>query len=328
MNPAAGAERMDAPIDSRQLQCFVALAKGGGLKAAAAEIGVTESAVSHSLKNLETDLGVRLFERNGKGLSLSSAGRTLFPEAVEILRRMRDIRRFTAAPDSGAPEMRIASDVTYIKRALPAILTEFRQCFPTVRVSVLAADRDEAISLVERDEVDAAILTDHDAETTTLESRALFSDEFYLVMARDHKLARFEQVPLHWLRHETVFLGRDSRLAERLRSQISRTSTRLGRVNQMASSEAVRQMVHLGLGVAFLCPWSDLAAWEDPAFAWRPVSNVEIRREWRLAWHREKIMDLRMKTLLGLCTRSGLRTTEFLAGCRLASAPPVPEAGA
>ena len=74
---------MNSPIDSRQLRAFVSLARHGSFTTAAKELFLTQSAVSHSLRALEEDLGCRLFDRMGKKILLTLAGEQLLPHAHE-----------------------------------------------------------------------------------------------------------------------------------------------------------------------------------------------------------------------------------------------------
>ena len=84
---------MNNPIDSRQLRAFVSLARHGSFTIAARELCLTQSAVSHSMRALEEDLGCRLFDRMGKKILLTLAGEQLLPHADEILKRMAKIGR-------------------------------------------------------------------------------------------------------------------------------------------------------------------------------------------------------------------------------------------
>ena len=83
---------MKEPIDSRQLRAFVTLARTGSFTMAAKELFLSQSAVSHSMKALETDVGCRLFDRVGKKVLLTQAGETLLQHANKILNEMAAAR--------------------------------------------------------------------------------------------------------------------------------------------------------------------------------------------------------------------------------------------
>ena len=83
---------MSVPLDSRQLRAFSALARTGSFTLAAKELFLSQSAVSHSMKALEEDVGCRLLDRVGKKVFLTQAGEQLLNHAEKILREMRSAR--------------------------------------------------------------------------------------------------------------------------------------------------------------------------------------------------------------------------------------------
>src|SRR5215216_4501666 len=84
----AGITQMTQPLDTRQLRAFVTLARRGSFTLAAKELHLSQSAVSHSMKALETDLGCRLFDRMSKKVLLTQAGEQLLQHADKILLEM------------------------------------------------------------------------------------------------------------------------------------------------------------------------------------------------------------------------------------------------
>lgn len=84
---------MSSPIlDSRKLLAFATLARVGSFTQAAKEINLTQSAVSHAIKALERDLGCRLFERLGRAVTITQAGKQLLQRADVILAEMQHAR--------------------------------------------------------------------------------------------------------------------------------------------------------------------------------------------------------------------------------------------
>lgn len=79
-------------LDSRKLLAFATLAQTGSFTLAAEDLGLTQSAVSHSIKALETELNVRLVDRRGRAIRLTSVGNRLLNHAHRILSDMREAR--------------------------------------------------------------------------------------------------------------------------------------------------------------------------------------------------------------------------------------------
>ena len=83
---------MTPPLDSRQLRAFVTLARTGSFMQSARELHLTQSAVSHSMRALENEVGCRLLDRLGKSVSLTQAGEQLLAHAARILNEMEMAR--------------------------------------------------------------------------------------------------------------------------------------------------------------------------------------------------------------------------------------------
>ncbi len=93
---------MKRPIDSRQLLAFVTVVRRQSFTLAAQELHLTQSAISHSMRALENDLGCRLLERNGRRLALTPRGGLFLEKAERILREMEQARQ--EVDNLGQPE--------------------------------------------------------------------------------------------------------------------------------------------------------------------------------------------------------------------------------
>src|SRR5436190_3457039 len=119
---------MTQPLDTRQLRAFVTLARRGSFTQAARELHLSQSAVSHSMKALEQDLGCRLFDRMSKKVLLTQAGEQLLSHADRILREMRAARESIAHLGRwGQTRLRIAASTTACQYVLPEVLREFQK---------------------------------------------------------------------------------------------------------------------------------------------------------------------------------------------------------
>jgi DNA-binding transcriptional LysR family regulator len=273
---------MDGPIDSRQMHAFVSLATGGCLKAAARELGITESAISHAVRNLEQSLDVRLFRRQGKGRVLTSSGALLLEEATAILTRMRDVRaRLGDHNGAGRVEIRLAAATSFINCSLQGVVTAVREQYPDIQLTVTAGDRDECLRLLAKGEVDAAITVNVSSDSDHLRCTPLWRDCMLVLMAANHRLAALAAVPVHQLCRETVYLRPASNYTSQLvEHAIAAHGFRFKHVERVASFAAIGQIVRLGIGVTFQAQWAAGDSATDPQYAWRPLAGMEIARDW------------------------------------------------
>lgn len=296
---------MDDLIDSRQLRAFIALAHGGSLKAASSMLNLTDSAVSHAVRNLEKELGLRLFKRVGKGLRLTESGEILLQTSIPIMTQMRDVRfRLAANQEATRSEIHLVASTSFIRVALHDILEEFSFCFPNVEVSVRAADRDGCLDLLKKGEVNAAILVNLPEGSVEISGELLFSDTMQVLMSAKHKLAKYPAIPVHALCNERVYMrSRKNFTCEMIENEIRRRSFKLRNVTSMGSFEALREMVRLGIGITFESPWALREDVNTDEFVWREIENLNLARDWYFAWPKAAAVDMQMGVLLKLCKK-------------------------
>ncbi|MGK9165631.1 LysR family transcriptional regulator [Inquilinus limosus] len=123
-------------MNDRDLKVFEAVARTGGIGRAAAELNTVQSAVTARLRQLEEELGVTLFDRHSRGVTLTAAGQRLRPFAARITDLMRQARQ--AAQDDGRPRgpLSIGSMETTAGLRLPDVLTAYTQVYPDVDLSL------------------------------------------------------------------------------------------------------------------------------------------------------------------------------------------------
>lgn len=172
-----------------QLEVFAAVARAGSFSRAAALLGITQSAVSHAVHALESELDVVLVRREGVQSTLTDAGSRLLVRAHDILQQ-REALVQEAATVRGVARgtLRIASfGSTSSLRLLPALLTEYHRLQPEVEVQVEEQDDETVIRwlLEQRAEIGFVTLPDDRFETVRLAE-----DEFVAVVPAGHRLAQ------------------------------------------------------------------------------------------------------------------------------------------
>src|SRR5438445_634886 len=122
---------MRTTLDSRQLLAFATVARRGSFTLAAKELFLTQSAVSHAMKALETEVRCRLLDRVGKRVLLTQAGEQFLRHAEKILREMETARvGLDTLANWGHGRLRVGASTTTCQYILPTVLREFKQSFP------------------------------------------------------------------------------------------------------------------------------------------------------------------------------------------------------
>jgi DNA-binding transcriptional LysR family regulator len=170
-------------MELSDLVTFSAVARTGGITRAAAELNTVQSNVTQRVKTLEAEIGVSLFERHSRGMTLTGAGRRLLPYAQRMAALSREA--VLAARDDGEPKgpLSIGSMETTAAVRLPALLADFHRRFPAVRLSVRTATTADLVTAVLDGTLDGAFVAgpiDH----AELSAEIAFREELVLVTAR------------------------------------------------------------------------------------------------------------------------------------------------
>jgi DNA-binding transcriptional LysR family regulator len=145
-------------LDSDDLAVFLAAAEAGSVGRAAAHLHVVQSAVTTRLRKMEDGLGVRLFRRHARGVTLTAEGETLLPYARQITRLIAEARH--AVTDSKMPRGRLAIGAIETATALRLgqRLAAFARSFPDVELTIRTGTTPEMVTRVLRQELEAAFV--------------------------------------------------------------------------------------------------------------------------------------------------------------------------
>jgi LysR family transcriptional regulator, low CO2-responsive transcriptional regulator len=313
---------MNQPLDSRQLRAFVTLARTGSFTLAAKELFLSQSAVSHSMKALENDVGCRLFDRVGKKVSLTLAGEQLLQYAEKILQEM------TSARDSlenlgkwGRSRLRLGASTTACQYVLPSVLREFKESFPDCIVTIEPGDSPALVELVRNHRVDLAVTLEPKLDEQ-LAFHPLFDDELMFLVSPLHPWAVKGQVNRAEIAKQNYILyNRNSYTFSVVDEYFAQEGFELKTFMQLGSMEAIKELVKLGLGVSVLAPWIAQKELLERSLVALPLGRRKLKRTWGVLHWKSRHLSLAEQTFLGLCES----VTEELSR-KIAITETVPEA--
>ena len=176
-------------INLNDLQAFLAVAECQSFSKAAERLHLTQPAVSKRIQALEAAVQARLFDRVGKQIYLTDAGRTLLPRAENLLRQAIDTQRLLRELDdhvSGTLGL-VTSHHVGLHRLAP-VLRAFTRRYPDVQLDIRFEDSEEAHNLIRRAESEIAVVTLDPAGAGELASAPLWHDPLCFTVANDHPL--------------------------------------------------------------------------------------------------------------------------------------------
>lgn len=178
-----------------QLAIFVAVAEREHLTNAAQAIGLTPSAVSASIKTLETAYGVQLFHRVGRRIELTAAGRNFLPEAQAILSRARGASLVLS--ELGALQrgvLDVWASQTIANYWLPPLLMRFHDRWPGIALNLTVSNTKGVVQAVLDGRAEVGFV-EGSVDEGALHRRVLAQDQMVIVAAADHPLAHGHSVP-------------------------------------------------------------------------------------------------------------------------------------
>ncbi|MEU5043291.1 LysR family transcriptional regulator [Streptomyces griseorubiginosus] len=232
-------------IGISHLRAFVAVLDCGSFSLAAAELGISQSAVSHSVATLERSLGAPVFVRSS-GVRLTVLGEQILVHARQVVGAYGAIRD-VASRHGGQPSgpVRIAATPTACQGILPQLLHRWQHEFPLVQVVVLEGDDAEVESWLDEGAVELAVLIDRPSDAGV----RLTTDHFHALLGSDHPLADEAEIDIADLDDDPMIVS-TSGCEEHVRKvyQLAHRPLRPGhRVRDMGTLLA---MVRSGLGVS------------------------------------------------------------------------------
>ena len=144
-------------MELRHLRYFVAVAEEENVSRAASKLHVSQPGVSRQIHDLEDEIGFSLFERNGKSVRLTAAGKIFFGEAREILQRTSDAVKKASLGRASQAEINVGYAASHTVEILPRALRGFRSSFPEVRVTLHDLSAEEMLPLLLQKKLDVAL---------------------------------------------------------------------------------------------------------------------------------------------------------------------------
>jgi LysR family transcriptional regulator of gallate degradation len=204
-------------MDLRQLEYFRRVAQRRNISIAAAELNITQPSLTKSIKLLEKELGVRLFDRLARGVELTDYGQTLLRHAEAVHVQMADATAELASQRSGGfGAVAVGAGPAWLRRHLPQAVARTIARYPGIRVKVGGGFDEELFRSLRRGEFDFVVAELPD-DRRGLEVRPLASDELGVCCRVGHPLAGRRRLAAHdLLAYPWVLLPRTTRAQRRL----------------------------------------------------------------------------------------------------------------
>src|SRR5712664_1600993 len=241
-------------MEIRQLRSFIAIAELGTFTAAALRVHVTQAAISMQIRQLENELGARLFVRAPRRVMLTEAGEHLLQRARQILRD-HDAALDEIAELAGAERGRLrvgSASAAVTTDILPKLLKEVRKQHAGAEITVLSGTSEALVHQILAGEVDVAFVS-LPVEAREISTERLSEDQLVAIASPRHKLAKQRTISAYTLAGEKLILGERGGNTRRLIDQFfAQAGVSLHVSMELSRQAAIKRMVEEDMGVGIV----------------------------------------------------------------------------
>src|SRR5262245_38939959 len=272
---------MSQLLDSRHLRLIAEVARTESVTRAADRLNVTQSAVSHQLRELEDRLGTPIFVRSGRRMLPTPAGRLLVEAAAQVLDSISDVEaRVSRLASHAGGELRVASHCYTGYHWLPALVGGLRNQFPDCSIRISPEFTLNPIAALLDGKLDLAIVN-QDSEDKRLRARELFEDEYVAVVPPGHAWSMRGFVTADDLAAEQLYLYSRSLEENFVVKRVLRPAGKdLQRVTYLQLTEGILEMVKAGIGSSVLPKWSIATAIAAGDVKALRITKAGVFRKW------------------------------------------------
>ncbi len=272
-------------MDTQSLQAFVEVAEHGSFSEAAERLHLTQPAVSKRIAGLEQQLEARLFDRIGRNIALTEAGKALLPQAQRILQSVREARhsiRDLQGGVSGSLSLGISHHIGLHR--LPPVLQQFSRQFPQVKLDIDFMDSEQAYEQVLQGKIELAVVTLAQQQASPFKQHRIWQDELQVCVAPEHPLAQIPAIELATLSQFTAILpGLNTYTGQIIKRLFEHHELSLEVSMATNYLETIKMMVSIGLG------WSVLPrTMIDQGLKGLAVSDLHLQRPLGYVYHRDR----------------------------------------
>jgi DNA-binding transcriptional LysR family regulator len=285
-------------MDTPALKAFVAVAEHGSFSLAAAQLHLTQPAITRRIQLLEEAAGSRLFDRLGRQVLLTEAGRTLLPRALQVLALLDDtMQELQDLAGDVKGQLRLLTSHHIGLHRLPGVLREYKQRYPQVKLNIRFLNSQETHQRIVDGEGDLGITTQEPGELP-LVRRDIWIDELQVVVAPGHPLSRRTTLALKDLAAYPAILPDARFYTGRLVRELFEQKQVPLRLDEDLSTEYLETIKALiGIGES----WSVLPqTMLDTQLVALKVKGVQLRRKLVSIHHKDRSLSRAALALLDL----------------------------
>jgi len=293
-------------VMQKSLKAFIEVARQKSFSLAADNLYISQSATSKRISGLELELGAKLFDRIGKKVELTEAGRNLMQPAQALIRNIENMKQVVAALSKTVSGSLIMATSHHIGlHRLSPVLGKFSKTYPEVKLDIRFMDSEDACTLVEQGEIELAIVTLPENPGKVLKLKTLWIDNLQPVADLQHPLAAANKINLSdLLQYPAVLPARETFTRKILEKVLGKSKLKINMATNYL--ETLKMLTLAGLG------WSILPdTMLDDKLKVLGI-NLNLKRKLGAVIHKDKTLSNTAKAMLDLAGKNILNSSIVL----------------
>lgn len=289
-------------MEFRNLQSFLRVAELGSFTGAANELGYAQSTVTTHIQQLETELGIPLFEHVGRKVFLTLYGKQLIPYVHQILQIQEQITSLHQTDSSKVKgTLRVGIVESIMNSLLLTNLKTYRKRFPNVCIQIYPAVTSPLFEKLRRNEVDLIFTMGDQVDVPGCVCACSHEERAVFISSPEHPLAHCERLTLaEVLRQPLILTGEITFLRRELAKAAYRCAQELRPVIQTESSNIILRLIEQNLGISFLPEHLVRTAFLQKRIAILPVADYSLPFSVHIFYHKNKFLTPQMVGLIQL----------------------------
>jgi LysR family transcriptional regulator, regulator for metE and metH len=299
-------------LEIRHLKLVAAIAETGSVTRAGNCLHLTQSALSHQLRDAEEQLGVPLFERKNRKMTLTAAGERLLQSARTVMAELEGAQKeIQKRGGAGQGLIRLSTECYTVYHWLPERLKLFQQKFPAVEFQLVVEATDNPFEALLDGKLDLAIACTP-IRNRKIRYTPLFEDEVVVIVAPGHPLAGKKCVEPEDFAGENVFIYPPKEESTLLNEILAPVGVWPRRIQEVTLTEAIIEMVKGGLGVAAMARWAVAPQLASGAVIGLPLTATGFHRTWSAAQLRDQHSPAYLQEFIRLLAEHPISATSSL----------------
>lgn len=286
-------------MDLKNLNTFIQVAESGSFTRAGELLGYSQPTISVQIRQLERELGAKLFDRIGHTVRLTDKGREILVHAQRICHMCQEMARDSSHGSEPRGLIRLATADSMCAHLLGSALSRFRERYPHISLKVMTAGTDELFRLLDHNEADLVCTLDSRIYNTNYIIAAEEQIGVHFVTSSDDPVAAQKTVPIGQLLSHPFLLTEKGMSYRRLMDEtLARQSLEIQPIMEFGRADILCNLVEQGMGISFLPDYVTDAAVRRGAVTRLTVPGFEPELWKQLLYHRDKWISPQMQAVI------------------------------